>query len=639
MHIVTKPWGKEEWLELNDRYCYKRIYINSGYKTSYQYHNLKRETNYIISGEAEIWLENDAGVVEKKIMKAGEYFNVSPTKKHRVIALSDLILQEVSTPEVDDVVRLEDDTNRKDGKIEGEHKSPAVLILAAGLGKRLGNLTKNINKGLIPINNRAIISYIIEKFPNDYDFIIATGYKSDTLKAYCKIVFPYHKFTFIDVPNYDEKDAGPGLSALMCKEYLQRPFYITTCDCLISDTIPYLDGNWLGISDTCFPEKYSTVKVSGDIIKKVVNKSLEGFDFAFIGLASIWDYDIFWNELETKIEHGELMSAFYDIEKYPIFRAKKIDWFDTGNLDDLQKAKQNLGDTKLSLEKNNSEIIYKENNKIIKFSSDIIHQQNKLIRANSFQNLVPNNLKLESNLLVYDWIDGNTLYELNSFEIFCKFLEYIKPNFKDVHFTKENQSHITEFYKTKTFKRVDKFLELYGNSYYDTQFSINNKEYPSMKDCLNRIRIEDFYDNPFYKWFHGDMQFDNIVFSHKEDKFFYIDWRESFSGNVNSGDIYYDLAKLYGGLLIPYNKMKDDNNIHLVEGEYSKIFNIEVSNELIKFREFYEKWIISNNFDLNKIKIITALIFINMSPLHTGKFSKLLWYMGIKTLSDNSYDK
>ncbi len=122
--IVQKPWGKEVWLELNDRYCYKRIYINAGTKTSFQYHNQKRETNYIISGEAEVWLEDDKwGIVQKIIMKAGDYFNVPPTKKHRVIALTDIILQEVSTPEVDDVIRIEDDTKRPDGKIESEHQN------------------------------------------------------------------------------------------------------------------------------------------------------------------------------------------------------------------------------------------------------------------------------------------------------------------------------------------------------------------------------------------------------------------------------------------------------------------------------------------------------------------------------------
>lgn len=123
LKIVKKPWGKEVWLELNDRYCYKRIYINAGYKTSFQYHRQKLETNYIIEGQAEIWLENDQGTIDKKIMKAGEFFTVRPPKKHRVIAVTDLILQEVSTPEVDDVIRIEDDTGRSDGRIDNEHEA------------------------------------------------------------------------------------------------------------------------------------------------------------------------------------------------------------------------------------------------------------------------------------------------------------------------------------------------------------------------------------------------------------------------------------------------------------------------------------------------------------------------------------
>jgi len=121
MKVVSKPWGKEIWLELNDKYCYKRIYINAGTRTSYQYHKNKLETNYIINGKAEVWLENDEGVVEKKVMIKDQFFTVIPPRKHRVIALTDLILQEVSTPEVDDVIRIEDDSGRGTGRIDSEH--------------------------------------------------------------------------------------------------------------------------------------------------------------------------------------------------------------------------------------------------------------------------------------------------------------------------------------------------------------------------------------------------------------------------------------------------------------------------------------------------------------------------------------
>ncbi|MFH0815003.1 MAG: cupin [Candidatus Falkowbacteria bacterium] len=120
---VIKPWGKEIWLELNDRYCYKRIYINAGTRTSFQYHEKKQETNYIIEGEAEVWLENETGEIAKRKMGVNDFFNVIPPRKHRVIAITDLILQEVSTPEVDDVIRIEDDAARPSGRIAAEHKN------------------------------------------------------------------------------------------------------------------------------------------------------------------------------------------------------------------------------------------------------------------------------------------------------------------------------------------------------------------------------------------------------------------------------------------------------------------------------------------------------------------------------------
>ncbi len=105
--VVPKPWGREVWLELNDKYCYKRLYINAGHRTSLQYHRQKKETNYIISGEALVQLGD-----REYNMEPGDFFTVEPGVVHRITAKTDIVLQEVSTPEVGDVVRVEDDTNR-----------------------------------------------------------------------------------------------------------------------------------------------------------------------------------------------------------------------------------------------------------------------------------------------------------------------------------------------------------------------------------------------------------------------------------------------------------------------------------------------------------------------------------------------
>lgn len=633
MKTVIKPWGKEIWLELNDKYCYKRIHINAGYKTSYQYHEKKRETNYIISGTAEVWLENDDGVVEKKIMNAGEYFNVTPPKKHRVIALTDIILQEVSTPEVDDVIRLEDDANRKDGKIDGEHTTPAVLILAAGLGSRLKHHTKSKNKALVPINNKAIISHIIDKFPDSYDVIIAVGYQKESLIEYCKLAHPNRNFTFVEVDKWENSKIGPGYTALKCKKHLQRPFYITTADCLVDGELPKLDGNWLGVYPTGCPEKYSTAKLDENSnILEFVNKSDKGFDYAFIGLASIWDYTIFWNQLESNFEDTELVSAWYVPNIYPTLKAKKLKWFDTGNLDDIEKAKEHFNDKPLSLHKEIDEITYKIGNKFLKFNSDQNVTKNRTLRGNILKDLIPSDFNGTNNFISYNWEDGITLYEYNSIHIYNKFLVFFENVIKNSK-TWTNPTLIKPFYVDKTSSRIDLFIKKYGTSYYEDSFEINGKSYPSLKSIMEKINFN-FDDHLLYSAFHGDLQFDNIIFNSNLEKFTYIDWRESFAGDISGGDLYYDLSKLYGGCILPYNILKKDDSISITEGSSIIKYCHDTTSQLTEFIKSYENWLINNNYDLNKVKLITGLIYLNMSPLHNNKFNKMLWFKSIEMLYD-----
>ena len=165
MKVVTKPWGKEVWLELNEVYSYKRIYLNAGERTSLQYHNFKVETNYIISGQAEIWLENEEGVIDKIPMGPDEYYTVRPPKKHRVVAVTDLIIQEVSSPHVDDVIRVEDDTNRADGRIESEHKS-----FSKEMKEKIKNGIKDVRREMTNILER--IEKLDENRVDNFDKII-----------------------------------------------------------------------------------------------------------------------------------------------------------------------------------------------------------------------------------------------------------------------------------------------------------------------------------------------------------------------------------------------------------------------------------------------------------------------------------
>ena len=98
-----------------------------------------------------------------------------------------------------------------------------VCILTAGTGSRLRPLTENINKAILPLGDKAVISHIIDKFSKSTEFIIATGYLSATVKDYLELAHPEHNFTFVDVEHYSGQGCGPGYSLLQCEPFLQGP--------------------------------------------------------------------------------------------------------------------------------------------------------------------------------------------------------------------------------------------------------------------------------------------------------------------------------------------------------------------------------------------------------------------------------
>ncbi len=113
MKIVEKPWGREIWVAHTDKYALKIIEFKKGTRSSLQYHVKKHEHVYLDAGALEMEWENDQGKVETLHLNPGEVIENKPGRKHRVTALENCRIIEVSTPELDDVVRLEDDYQRR----------------------------------------------------------------------------------------------------------------------------------------------------------------------------------------------------------------------------------------------------------------------------------------------------------------------------------------------------------------------------------------------------------------------------------------------------------------------------------------------------------------------------------------------
>ena len=142
--LVNKPWGNELWIADGVRtpYALKRILFKAGNRTSLQVHQYKFETNYVLSGTGKLYrsktvldmqnfLQNGMTVTEVEQyegtfdiieLQAGVVFDIHPGYVHRVVATTDLEFMEASTPELDDVIRLQDDSGRTHGRISYEHQ-------------------------------------------------------------------------------------------------------------------------------------------------------------------------------------------------------------------------------------------------------------------------------------------------------------------------------------------------------------------------------------------------------------------------------------------------------------------------------------------------------------------------------------
>ncbi len=105
---VEKPWGSELWYAHTDRYAGKILRVNAGHKLSVQYHVEKDETSYLLSGRLVLEQGESAETMRRRELDPGAVWRNAPGVVHTIEALEDAVILEVSTPELHDVVRVQD---------------------------------------------------------------------------------------------------------------------------------------------------------------------------------------------------------------------------------------------------------------------------------------------------------------------------------------------------------------------------------------------------------------------------------------------------------------------------------------------------------------------------------------------------
>ena len=152
-----------------------------------------------------------------------------------------------------------------------------ILIPTAGIGSRLGKLTRYLNKSLIAVANRPVISHIIDKYPVNCEFVIPLGYQGILVKDFLDLAYPDRKFIFEEINPFIGKGSGLGYTLISCKNHLQQPFIFHSCDTLIEEDVPSPEKNWMGYGEdnTKQIKSYRTLKIEKNQVMSIREKGEE----------------------------------------------------------------------------------------------------------------------------------------------------------------------------------------------------------------------------------------------------------------------------------------------------------------------------------------------------------------------------
>ena len=514
-----------------------------------------------------------------------------------------------------------------------------LCILAAGSGKRMGPLTDKFNKALLPVDSKAAISHVIEKHSPEVEIIIAVNYEKHKIKQYLDCAYKERKIIYVDVPKIDAEGSGPGFSLICCEKYLNMPFIFSTIDTLYPENCPKPYENWMGVSKIDDPNEFCTLKLqkNQEYIESFVDKSKDGTDIAFIGIAGVNDYETFFSSLlkdNTQI-NGELQvsNGFQGLIKKGL-KTIKFTWFDIGSIDGYYAANKNFSSNKIEFDfSKKDEYIYFIKDTVVKYFSDANIVKNRVERSKLLNRLTPKIVKETPHFYSYKRINGKVLYDQKDINVVSNLLKWLKKELwikKDLspQYIENFFKACKDFYLEKTIKRLQNYYERFECS-----------DQYSLIDEVHIKRTSDLLDQIDFNWiskgepsnFHGDLQFDNILLT-DDNNFKLLDWRQDFSGLIEFGDMYYDLAKLNGGLYISYKKIKQ--NKFNIEFSNSKVnLSFEKDDFLLESKKIFDSFVLENNYALKKIEILTGIIFLNMSPMHHAPFSHYVYYLGKKQLN------
>jgi aminoglycoside phosphotransferase (APT) family kinase protein len=284
------------------------------------------------------------------------------------------------------------------------------------------------------------------------------------------------------------------------------------------------------------------------------------------------------------------------------------------------------------MEKVINELTYKVEGRLVKLCWEVEKNRKRIERAELLKGLVPELVYKGDHATAYEWVEGKPLAQANDVGVFARFLDWCQEMlWTDLYDVPNWQLATLHFYKDKTYDRIWQYLGNYRRSFCSSAVTVNGQVCQPVMSLYWKIDWH-WLLVPRLVRFHGDLQFDNALLS-DQGRFVLIDWRECFGDSPLYGDVYYDLAKLYNDLDLPYDLIKR-RQFELCWDNLGRVkYSYQIPSNLNNFRVYYERWLGQHGYDLQKVKLLAALVPLNMAPLHPEPFRDLLFFHSLQRLN------
>ena len=517
-------------------------------------------------------------------------------------------------------------------------ETSGIILTAAKADVTVCEVFGNVPSGLIPVNGKPIIFFILQQFLDENIKVVYIGvdYKSDKIIEIVNLYFK-NRLTIHYVFTDQLKGVGNSLLTII-KEVKESKVVINLGDTYIRNTnINSLTNHIIVSNDFLDEEKWATVETYDD-------KTIKGFSdkkstkienqFVLTGVYVLDDVTILsdFSISSYNLQMVDILDYYH--KKCPSLNTFETDdWMDFGHIDKYYSAKKKMIQSR---EFNFLEFddllgtITKKSKNIDKFKKEIEWQLN-----------LPNNLKViaprvldystkENPFITMEFYSYPTLSEIWLFSEMNKkvYFSIIDKLFKILNLFKLNKKIVKidnylDIYVDKTIQRVNEIKnENVLNLLQYESLTIHGKTFVNWQQIDKTIfkEIDNLYNENDNCLIHGDFCLSNILYDLRSGLVRLIDPRGVW-GDSENGDIKYDVAKLRHSICSDYDYIVNDLfSIDVVDNEIQyKIYSFNKSD----IKEYFDNKI-SESYSLEQVKLIEGLLFLSMIPLHSDSQNRQL---------------